>query len=130
MGGTQLDNFLNTIGDGKILVWKRKAEAYLLKTGTNYTIIHPGGLKDDEGGKRELVLDVDDNLISNKSKYRSIPRGDVAEICVQALSVGGVFDRRAIDVVAKDIGDGVPTTDFVALFTKMDKNCSYKDVEV
>ncbi|KAH7622231.1 hypothetical protein NADE_004818 [Nannochloris sp. 'desiccata'] len=130
MGGTDRDNFLNTIGDGNILVWKRRAEAYLLKSGLNFTVIHPGGLKDDEGGKRELVLDVDDNLISSKSKYRSIPRGDVAELCVQMLRVGGAaFDRRAIDVVAKDVGDGQPTTDFVGLLEKMDKNCSYKDME-
>jgi NAD(P)H-binding len=130
MGGTDRDNFLNTIGDGDILVWKRRAEAYLLKSGLNYTIIHPGGLKDDEGGKRELVFDVDDNLISTKSKYRSIPRGDVAELCVQSLHVGGkAFDCRAVDVVAKDVGDGAPTTDFVGLLEKMDKNCSYKDME-
>ena len=48
MGGTQKDNFLNTIGDGNILVWKRRAEKYLMDSGLNYTIIHPGGLKDDK----------------------------------------------------------------------------------
>lgn len=32
---------------------------------------------------RELVLDVDDKLLSRTT--RSIPRADVAEICVQAL---------------------------------------------
>lgn len=30
------------------------------------TIVHPGGLTDEEGGKRELVVDVDDNLISRQ----------------------------------------------------------------
>lgn len=30
-------------------MWKRKAEEYLVRSGTmNYTIIHPGGLIDDE----------------------------------------------------------------------------------
>lgn len=48
MGGTQRDNFLNTIGDGNILVWKRRAEAYLCRSGLNYVIVHPGGLKDNE----------------------------------------------------------------------------------
>ena len=31
------------------------------------------------------VLDVDDNLISSGSKYRRVPRADVAEFCVQCL---------------------------------------------
>eukprot|EP00854_Cymbomonas_tetramitiformis_P002797 gene2797-3589_t len=42
MGGTQVDNFLNTMGNGNILLWKRKAEKYLVASGVPYTIIHPG----------------------------------------------------------------------------------------
>ena len=125
MGGTQKDNFLNTIGDGNILVWKRRAEAYLVNSGLNYTIIHPGGLKDDEGGQREIVLNVDDKLIKDGGKYRSIPRADVAELCVQALTFA---DRRAIDCVAKNPEDGKPTTDFKALFETMAMNCDYSDM--
>lgn len=126
MGGTDRCNFLNTIGDGDILVWKRRAEKYLIDSGLDYTIIHPGGLKDDEGGQRELIIDVDDNLISSKSKYRSIPRADVAQLCIECLKLGS---RRAIDVVAKDAGDGQPTTDFGALLENMDKNCCYDDMK-
>lgn len=126
MGGTDGNNFLNTIGDGNILVWKRRAEAYLIASGLDYTIVHPGGLKDDAEGERELVLDVDDNLISTGSKYRSIPRADVAALCVAALRLG---ERRAVDVVAKNIGDGAPTKDFQALFSNMSENCSYSDME-
>ena len=54
--GTQPDNFLNSIGkvegdelSGDILLWKRKAENYLIKSGLQYTIVHPGGLLDKEG---------------------------------------------------------------------------------
>jgi hypothetical protein len=36
---------LNKLGDGLILMWKRKAEQYLLASGLDYTIIHPGGEK-------------------------------------------------------------------------------------
>lgn len=125
MGGTQSDNFLNTIGDGNILVWKRRSEAYLINSGMNYTIIHPGGLKDDEGGKREILLSVDDNFLEDKSGPRSIPRADVAELCVQSLDLG---DRRAIDCVAREPGVGVPTSDFAALFDSMKENCSYLDM--
>lgn len=126
MGGTQRDNFLNTIGNGNILIWKRRAERYLIDSGLNYTIIHPGGLKDDEGGSREIVIDVDDKLISSRYQYRSIPRADVAELCIQCLSMA---DRRAFDAVAKDIGDGEPTRDFAALLAAMSVNCDYSDMD-
>ena len=38
----------------------------------------------NQGGERELVLGVDDELL--KESNRSIPRADVAELCVQSLS--------------------------------------------
>lgn len=37
-------NRLNALGNGQILVWKRKAEEYLIASGLTYTILHPGGL--------------------------------------------------------------------------------------
>ncbi|WP_017713479.1 NAD(P)H-binding protein [Prochlorothrix hollandica] len=40
MGGTQADHPLNRLGNGNVLVWKRKAEQYLLDSGLTYTIIH------------------------------------------------------------------------------------------
>lgn len=52
MGGTQIDNFLNTMGDANILLWKRKAEMYLKASGLDYTVVHPGGLLDKDGEKR------------------------------------------------------------------------------
>lgn len=49
MGGTDEKNPLNKLGDGNILIWKRKAEEYLINSGAFiYTIIHPGGLIDEE----------------------------------------------------------------------------------
>ncbi|PRW44340.1 NAD(P)-binding [Chlorella sorokiniana] len=128
MGGTDPNNFLNTIGNGNILVWKRKAEEYLIAQAAGgdlkYTIVHPGGLIDEEGGKRELIIDVDDNLISSNSKYRRIPRADVAEFCVQSLLVEEALNR-SVDLVSKEPGDGAPTTDFAALLRSMPKNCDY-----
>lgn len=55
MGGTDPENFLNKLGGGNVLLWKRKAEQYLIASGLDYTIIHPGGLTDEPGGRRELV---------------------------------------------------------------------------
>ena len=55
MGGTQPDNMLNKLvgaDGGNILLWKRKAEQYLVASGVPYTIIHPGG-EPRERGKAE-----------------------------------------------------------------------------
>lgn len=45
MGGTQRDNTLNQLGNGNILVWKRRAEEHLIASGLPYTILHPGGVR-------------------------------------------------------------------------------------
>ncbi|ONM10952.1 NAD-dependent epimerase/dehydratase [Zea mays] len=39
MGGTNPNHPLNSMGNGNILVWKRKAEQYLADSGIPYTII-------------------------------------------------------------------------------------------
>lgn len=41
----------------------------------------PGGLQDKDGGVRELIVGNDDELLQTDTK--SIPRADVAEVCVQ-----------------------------------------------
>lgn len=95
MGVLDPNNFLNQIGKdkngdghGDILIWKRKAEKYLCLSGVQYTIIHPGGLLDSEPSKSELVLDVDDALMEREKK--AISRGDVANLCIAALTESGV----------------------------------------
>ena len=104
MGGTQPENFLNSIGkveddpkSGNILLWKRKAERYLIASGVPYTIVHPGGLLDEDGGSREVLFGVDDKFLAQK--VRSIPRADVAEVCVQALKQPRSLNR-AFDIIA------------------------------
>ena len=126
MGGTQPENFLNTIGkvegdekSGNILLWKRKAEEYLIASGLQYTIIHPGGLTDKAGGKSEIKFGVDDQLLQESS--RQIPRADVAEICVEALVQPGAINR-SIDVIAKE--SDKPTADWKDFFSKSG-NCKY-----
>ncbi|GLC46625.1 hypothetical protein PLESTB_001224400 [Pleodorina starrii] len=122
MGGTDKDNNLNKLGNGDILQWKRKAEQYLMASGLTYTIIHPGGLLDEPDGQRQLVVGVDDTLI--KQTVRSIPRGDVAELSVQCLTLKAA-ENRAFDVISRKPGEGEPTRDFGALLTDMAANCDY-----
>ena len=64
MGGTDPSNMLNALGreslpdgstkGGNILLWKRKAEKYLIDSGLPYTVVHPGGLLNEPGSKRML----------------------------------------------------------------------------
>ncbi|KAL2934048.1 hypothetical protein RDABS01_017167 [Bienertia sinuspersici] len=116
MGGTNPNHPLNSLGNGNILVWKRKAEQYLADSGVPYTIIRAGGLLDKSGRLRELIVGKDDELLQTET--RSVPRADVAEVCIQALQ----FEEakcKAFDLASKPEGSGVPTTDFRALFSQV-----------
>ena len=126
MGGTNPDNFLNSIGrkkdgsGGDILLWKRKAERYLVESGVPYTIIHPGGLVDEDGAKRELVVGVNDEIMKNpefsSGGTRSVARVDVARVCKAALGSASATNC-AFDLVSKKVGDGTPTKDASTVFT-------------
>jgi len=132
MGGTDPSNMLNALGretlpggstkGGNILLWKRKAEKYLIDSGLPYTIVHPGGLLNEPGSKREIVIGVDDERSEGE---RSIPREDVAEVLVQAVLLPA-YRGRSFDIRSKLEGDGEVTTDFSALLAKLDgANCDY-----
>ena len=128
MGGTNPENPLNKLGrsddgaGGNILLWKRKAEKYLMDSGITYTIVHPGGLLDEEGGKREIVVGVDDEQVGTDN--RSIPRADVAELLVSALQFDS-YKNRSFDARSKPEGEGAVTTDFDKLLKDMSRNCDY-----
>ena len=128
MGGTDPDNMLNTLGrqadgtGGNILLWKRKAEKYLIESGLPYTIVHPGGLLNEAGGVRELVVGVDDSQLGTDN--RSIPRADVASVLVASLEYPA-YQNRSFDVRSKPEGEGTVTVDFEQLLTDMTDNCDY-----
>lgn len=137
MGGTDPSNMLNSIAretlpdgstkGGNILLWKRKAEKYLMDSGLPYTIVHPGGLINEPGGKREIVIGVDDERTEGE---RSIPRDDVAEVLVQSL-LNPAYRGRSFDIRSKLEGEGTVTTDFAALLEKLEgKNCDYSLGEI
>ena len=100
----------------------RQAEKYLIDSCLPYTIVHPGGLIDEAGGKREVVIGVDDDRTDGE---RSIPRDDVAEVLVQALLLPA-YRGRSFDIRSKLEGEGEVTTDFGQLIEKLGgKNCDY-----
>jgi uncharacterized protein YbjT (DUF2867 family) len=62
-----------------ILVWKKQAEEYLQKSGLTYTIVRPGGLKNEENDNA-IVMSAADTLSEG-----SIPRTKVAQVCVESV---------------------------------------------
>ena len=121
MGGTNPNHPLNQLGNGNILVWKRKAEQYLIDSGVDYTIIRAGGLLDKPGGVRELLVGKDDQFLANPPNGipTSVPRTDVAEVVVQALQEP-TARNKAFDLISMPEGDrtAIITTDFAALFAQ------------
>jgi uncharacterized protein YbjT (DUF2867 family) len=91
MGGTKPDHFLNASLDNFVL-WKRKAECYLMSCGIDYTIIHTGTLLPIDGyttlasgGGHKLYAGIDDSLLEDERKVSTIYREDLAEVCFQCL---------------------------------------------
>ena len=139
MGGTNPNHPLNALGrtantdgttsGGMIVLWKRKSEVYLMMkqqehSVLSYTIVHPGGLINEPGGERELVVGVNDSMEGTES--RTIPREDVAQVMMEALRYPQQYAGRSFDLCAKSVGDGTPTTNFAALLDPLKgANCDY-----
>jgi uncharacterized protein YbjT (DUF2867 family) len=77
-----------------ILVWKKQAEEYLQKSGVPYTIVRPGGLKNEDNSDA-IVMAGADQLFDG-----SIPRTKVAQVCVEALSQPAARNK-VVEIVAK-----------------------------
>lgn len=62
-----------------ILYWKKQAESYIQSSGLTYTIVRPGGLKNEDNSDN-IIMSTADTLFEG-----SIPRPKVAQVCVEAL---------------------------------------------
>jgi uncharacterized protein YbjT (DUF2867 family) len=76
-----------------ILMWKKQAEEYLQKSGLTYTIVRPGGLKNEDNSDA-VVMSSADTLFDG-----SIPRTKVAQVCVEALSQAEARNK-IVEVIA------------------------------
>lgn len=136
MGGTDPNNFLNKVGkksdgsgNGDILLWKRKAERYLVNSGMSYTIIHPGGLIDDNENNKEeeLVLDVDDKLMEQhgdgSSAKRSISRANVASLCVASLDM---TENVSLDCISTHNKNPISAAHALEAFLKTKQTTNYE----
>lgn len=73
-------------------------------------------MQDKDGSKRELIVGKDDELLHTDTK--TVPRADVAEVCIQALNYEEA-KFKAFDLASKPEGVGTPTTDFKSLFSQV-----------
>ena len=92
-----------------ILVWKKQAEDYLISSGLTYTIVRPGGLK-NEDNTDNIVMQGADTLFDG-----SIPRQKVAQVCVEALNEP-TSRNKIVEIVARE---DAPDFDFDALFASV-----------
>lgn len=77
-----------------VLYWKKQGEEFLQKSGLSYTIVRPGGLKEQDNRDR-IVSAPADTLFEG-----SIPRPKVAQVCVEALFQPAA-KNQIVEIVAK-----------------------------
>lgn len=92
-----------------ILVWKKQAEEYIQKSGLTYTIVRPGGLK-NEDNTDSIVMQGADTLFDG-----SIPRQKVAQVCVESLFESAARNK-IVEIVAKS---EAPAKSFGELFANV-----------
>ncbi|KAK1281387.1 hypothetical protein QJS04_geneDACA003152 [Acorus gramineus] len=80
---------------GLTLIAKLQAEQYIRKSGINYTIIRPGGLRDDPPSGN-IVMAPEDTLYEG-----SISRDQVAEVAVEAL-LCPESAYKIVEIVSRD----------------------------
>ncbi len=77
-----------------VLFWKKQAETYLQQSGLTYTIVRPGGLK-NEDNTEQIFMSPADTLFEG-----SIPRQKVAQVCVEAL-FNDDAKNKTVEIVTK-----------------------------
>ena len=92
-----------------VLYWKKQAEDYLETSGVPYTIVRPGGLK-NEDSTEAVVMSAADTLFEG-----SIPRQKVAQVCVEALD-SIAAKNKVVEIVTTE---EAPKQSFEELFAQV-----------
>ena len=77
-----------------VLYWKKQAETYLENSGLKYTIVRPGGLKNEDNSD-PILMSSADTLFEG-----SIPRTKVAQICVDSL-FKDEYKQRILEIITQ-----------------------------
>jgi uncharacterized protein YbjT (DUF2867 family) len=88
MGVTHPDHQLNAMLDN-ILSWKLKGEEAVRSTGINYTIVRPGELTNEPGGRRGVRIMQGDPLDGEGT----VSRSDVAAVLVSAIGRQDLYGK-------------------------------------
>jgi uncharacterized protein YbjT (DUF2867 family) len=89
---------------GLILVWKRLGERWLEQSGLAYTVVRPGGLKEQE---QELALQRVRYSGPDQQRDGSIPRRLVARVCLDALETPASVGR-IVEITSRPVAPGEP----------------------
>ncbi|MBD2663616.1 NAD-dependent epimerase/dehydratase [Richelia sinica FACHB-800] len=92
-----------------ILFWKKQAEEYIQKSGLTYTIVRPGGLKNEDNSD-SIVMQGADTLFEG-----SIPRQKVAQVCVESIFTPAA-KNKVVEIIAKP---EIPSKTFTELFQQV-----------
>ncbi len=107
-GVTQEDHILNKMFNN-VLRWKFKGEEALRDSGVPYTIIRPGGLVDKPAGEANVVFSQGD------TESGSIPRADLARVCVAALGTPDALNKT----LEANSGKSAPAQNIADLFAAL-----------
>ncbi len=92
-----------------ILAAKFKGETALRASGVSYTIVRPGGLVDEAGGKAAV------DFLQGDTANGRIPRADVATACIEALGRKSALGKTFEIVSGKGAWPNNWSKDFAAL---------------
>ncbi|MEO0348535.1 MAG: SDR family oxidoreductase [Cyanobacteria bacterium P01_A01_bin.15] len=77
-----------------VLYWKKQAEDYIVKSGLTYTIVRPGGLRNEDRDEA-IVMAPADTLFDG-----GIAREKVAQVCVAAL-IEPDAENKIVEIVTR-----------------------------
>mmetsp|Transcript_35416 Transcript_35416/g.59998 ORF Transcript_35416/g.59998 Transcript_35416/m.59998 type:complete len:277 (+) Transcript_35416:28-858(+) len=97
-GTTKPENPNDPMSTGHVLLYKLNAEASLMGSGLDFTIIKPAGLVSTPGGKNLLLIGQQDSCM--QEGLFSISREDLADVCVQAVLNTDISRGLRFDLVS------------------------------
>ncbi len=92
-----------------VLYWKKQSEEYLEQSGLKYTIVRPGGLK-NEDSIEPILMSSADTLFDG-----SIARTKVAQVCVESLYQSSA-ENKILEIISKP---ETPDLSWQELFAKV-----------